>query len=525
METKLSAVMTVGMEEVTRPPVEWRVEGSLLKPITGDDSDREVGKATVALVALLHDAVSKGWVEPGRVTVITHEDVLDSREYDRRVEDPLLDVGYEIDYVTLDDGGESVLVKKAFKGVARADDDEVVIIDASRDTLPTMAVAMGSASAIHWRSARDYLVEGDPLEGVRTWTRNVLIGEEARGDNVYRDRTDIMAEFEKVSAVTTFLMSLIPPLTDVGLTERAFERLKRVALSEKVPIPGPFRRDVREGIPSPAGDDVHEMVNKYVFEPLREAVLGTERKSVVPLPESVEDAVRTVRGLEEATRNVVSFKLRRGRIADAAALMNEIHGFIRLSATVVHAAVKSSDNETLKLLANLFTYLAVEQYGRFEDPYDRIKEARAKIRNALMDLNVDIEKDRSSYDPINYDLICKNLKERFDITGVPMKSMFKRSIREAYEEALKSSDDIECKILKEWFKSENYSHVIENPPIKRIRNKLMHADPVEPRMRKEDVFVTFKKVRLHLDVITSPALLTLAEAAEGTFLGGSKRGS
>ncbi len=523
MGRRLSAIASVDMEAVTKSPQEWRVDRSLLETLAPWKGGNDVGTAPVGFVALLHSLATEGGVEPGTVMIVTDEEVLESPEYERRVEDPLLDAGYDTNYVTIDDGDEGILVKKTFRRVADVEDGEVVLVDVSRNTLTTMAIAMGAASAVHWKSAKGYLVEGDLLEGVKTWTRSLVVGEEDRSRGVYRDRTHIVSEFETVSAVTMFLMSLIPPFTDVGLRERAVTRLRRVALSEKVPIPGPFRRDVREGIPSPVDDDVHEMVNEYVFEPLREAVLGKSKKSVVPVPSDVTGAVRTVRSLRNALRNVVLFKLRRGRMADAAALMNEVHGFIKMSAAVVHAAIKSNNDDEVHKLSELFRLLSLEQYGRFEDPYDRIKEARIEIRRVLSDLGINAEKNRNEGDPINYDLLTNKIKDKFNISGVPLKSSFKRAIREAYDKLIASFDDDMVNIAKEWFKSDRFSYLINDPPIRKIRNRLMHADPVDPRMRKDDVLVTFKKIKLHLDVITVPALEALAGEAERVFIGGSDR--
>ncbi len=242
------------------------------------------------------------------------------------MKDPLLDAGYETNYVTIDDGDEGILVKKTFRRVADVENGEVILVDVSRNTLITMAIAMGSGlrgnppGATWWRETYS-----------RVKTHNLVVGKEDRNRGVYR--THIVSEFETVSAVTMFLMSLIPPFTDAGLRERAVTRLRRVALSEKVPVPGPFRRDVKEGIPSPIDDDVHEMIDKYAFKPLREAILGKSKKSVVPVPSDVTGAVRTVRSLRNALKNVVLFKLRRGKMTDAAALMNEVHGFIKMSAS------------------------------------------------------------------------------------------------------------------------------------------------------------------------------------------------
>ncbi|WP_456484038.1 hypothetical protein [Methanopyrus kandleri] len=563
---RLHVLLTLGdVSNYQKPKEPWLVEASLLERLAGEPpgdtlewtvegrevevvetSDRELG--TLALLEALHDGFD---VEPGEAVVVSTRIIEEDEKrekYEEKVREPLEDLEYGVEEYTdarlTEPEGLVDRVCEAALELLRTGDAVLFDLTHGARVMP-FASALGLVPALRaltfrravlgddegslWeRVAFSYCISGKEVEGV------------VEGDRwLVADVTDHVLAWRARDAVATYLADPSPRWVDeAGEALRTIrsepvewvETLREFARVERASSPGPVHEFVREE-DVPDRDSLVELVwrtlrrvfsgNMEPREPVRRTV------SEGPLtPEERRELAARLSEVRDFLREYCRYMLDRGRVTEAASLMNETHLLLRAFAKLVEpflnegaykrARLKRSDGE-LRRLKELAAATLDELYFKLFDPFEGLPAARGAIRRILGELGEDVGES------------TETVWESWSRSGELLRSLvggglpLKRDLEERLGDAFR--DDPRLRELAELSGTDDPTELaLEKPPIRRIRNKLQHGDPVLDRREVHRRLVEL--CRAHLERLTLPLIELLTETVEGRTRGdGPARGS
>ncbi|MEO2241532.1 MAG: TM1812 family CRISPR-associated protein [Euryarchaeota archaeon] len=550
---KLHVLITIGSVSGYEKPGEregkvepWLIQASLLRRLGAEPSDTEVwtvenrevevveGSArelgTVALLEVLHEEAD---VEPGKAVVVSTEIIGrggEREEYEKKVRGPLEELGYGVEERTgarLSEPG-TLVNQVCAEALELLREGDRVLFDLTHG-----ARVMPFASALGLVPALQALVfRHGSAGGGKLWERVAfaygISGHEVKGVVeggrwLVADVTDAVLAWLARDATARYLADPSPRWVDVieGALDAMgrgaggwVDELREFARVERASSPGPVHVFAREG--SVSGDALVE----FVWGELREAFLGSERVPERPVREVVEpggplsgeereEVVRRLRLVGEFLRRYCSYMLDRGRVAEVASLMNETHLLLRVLAKLVEpfvsegaykrARASGRSEEELKGLKKLAAATLDELYSKFFDPFEGLREARAAEREILEELEVDVAGSGEGPVWVGWSESGEILKSLVG-GGLPFKRELGRRFRDVVEDELLrrfSGTDDPAKL------------VLDDPPIRRIRNKLQHGDPVDYDGEVHRGLV--EVCRRHLEELTLPLIDALVE--------------
>ncbi len=551
---KVHALMMLGRVSGYRAPDEgWLIEAGLVERLSGERPDNvfevrvegepvdvvrgsstELG--TIALLEFVHEGSD---VEPGRVIVVSTDKILEGEreEFEKRVRGPLEDLGYDVvrrpapltdPYGLLSEVHEVVLgfLDEVMRGEAR------LLLDVTHGArVMPFTASLGCLSALRLAMARNAVssaVMSEKGTGVRLLegvaASYSLAGPDVRGvveGNrwVVMDATPHLLAWRSVDVLAEFLRDPSPVLVD-ELGELVGEDpsvLRTLAKLERMPVPGLVAGFLRDNEP-PMLEGVPGHAVEVVWETLREVLTSV---SVDGNGDALELAVSVLDAVREPLGRYCRYLLDRGRVAEAASLMNEVHMLAHAVAVLAQAlSDRLSDRrrgEVPEAVARLLKAVCEELRCKVLEP-EGLEAARRRELEALRALAEALGDEKLK------ELVMRREEEAGEAvwrgsndvkvlsnalnTGLP----FDRSLKSVLKGKLEDRRirDLLDVVGRE---EENPAKFLEDPPIRYVRNKLQHADPVVDRPEDHEDLAELCKA--HLEMITLPLLRALTEAIEG----------
>ncbi|WP_457620341.1 hypothetical protein [Methanopyrus sp.] len=243
--------------------------------------------------------------------------------------------------------------------------------------------------------------------------------------------------------------------------------------------------------------------------------------------EALERAAHTLRDVRGPLSRYCRYLLYRGRVAEVAGLLNEVHALAYAVAKLAESIGGRLGHppEVEEALVELLDASREELECKVLRPCG-LREAREREREALERLKEALkghgEVDKAEAVEEYLDEIRKKdkdyvwtgprgvnkLRKALGASRIP----FRRGLRRALEGVMK--DETVRELLEvSRVGYDDPAKVAEDPPVRRIRNKLMHADPVLEGS-EEHADLT-ELLRVHLESITLKVLGAWARAIEG----------
>ncbi len=548
---KVHVLMVLGRVSGYRAPDEgWLIEADLVKRLSGESpkdvskvrvegkpvdvvrgSPRELG--TIALLESVHEGSD---VEPGRVIVVSTDEILKGERegFEDRVRGPLEELGYEVEeravpltdpYGLLSEVHGAVLgfLDEVMEGEAR------LLLDVTHGArVMPFTASLGCLSALRLAAARNAVLsaaEGEEgtgarlLEGVAA--SYSLAGPDVKGvvegDRwVVMDATPHLLAWRSVDVLAEFLRDPSPVSVDEleRIVGEDLEALRTLAKLERMPVPGLVADFLRDNEP-PRLERVPGHAVKTVWETLGEVFTSAPIEGdgdALGLAVSVLNAVR------EPLGRYCRYLLDRGRVAEAASLMNEVHLLARAVAVLAQALSGRRGGEVPEAeVARLLEAVCEELRCKVLEP-EGLEAARRRELEALHAL-AEASGDEDLRDLVRWrkgeagEAVWRGSEDVGRLSGALETGLpFKRSLGNALKGAL---EDRRIRELLDAVgrEEDDPARFLEDPPIRRVRNKLQHADPVVERPEEHEDLAEL--CRAHLERITLPLLDALAEAIEG----------